>query len=46
MDDRLNIAYKLLRDNGCLWLHLDENANNYGKKLIENKFDDITGNHI
>ena len=31
MDDRLNIAYKLLRDNGCLWLHLDENANNYGK---------------
>lgn len=42
MDDRLNIAYKLLRDNGCLWLHLDENANNYGKKLIENKFDDIT----
>ncbi|NMA86098.1 MAG: site-specific DNA-methyltransferase [Tissierellia bacterium] len=41
MNDRLNLAYKLLKDDGCLWLHLDENANNYGKELIKDKFDDI-----
>ena len=42
MNDRLNLGYKLLKDDGCLWLHLDENANNYGKELIKDKFDDIT----
>ena len=32
----------MLKENGSMWLHLDENANVYGKKLIENYFNDIT----
>lgn len=42
MDDRLKFAPIMLKENGSMWLHLDENANVYGKKLIENYFNDIT----
>ena len=42
MNDRLKFAPTMLKENGSMWLHLDENANVYGKKLIENYFNDIT----
>ena len=42
MNDRLMFAPTYLKENGSMWLHLDENANLYGKHLIENYFNDIT----
>ena len=42
MNDRLNLSSELLKTNGSLWLHLDENANIYGKELIKDKFSEIT----
>jgi adenine-specific DNA-methyltransferase len=42
MNDRLNMSRKLLKRNGALWLHLDENANTYGKELLKDNFTDIT----
>lgn len=33
MNDRLKFAPTMLKENGSMWLHLDENANVYGKSL-------------
>ena len=42
MKDRLDLAFQFVKDNGCFWLHLDYNANVYGKELLKNQYDDIT----
>lgn len=42
MNDRLSFVNSLLSEDGSLWLHLDHNANIYGKELIKDSFDDIT----
>jgi len=42
MKDRMDLANKLISDNGCFWLHLDNNANVYGKYLLNNNYNDIT----
>ena len=42
MLDRLNLSIQLLNDSGCYWLHLDYNANVYGRELLSNHFSDIT----
>lgn len=42
MSDRLDFVPDLLNENGSFWLHLDENANVYGKYLIERHFNDVT----
>ncbi len=36
MSDRLRISTNLLKNDGSFWLHLDYNANNYGKELLKN----------
>src|SRR5699024_520920 len=41
MSDRLDFVPDLLNENGSFWLHLDENANVYGKYLIERHFNDV-----
>ncbi len=41
MNDRLNIGEIYLKSNGALWLHLDENANTYGKELLKTHFPQI-----
>jgi len=38
MDNRLSLAYSLLNSNGSIYLHLDENANHYGKMLMDQYF--------
>lgn len=42
MNDRLIKSFGLLKEDGSFWLHLDHNANNYGKEIIKNHFNDIT----
>ncbi len=42
MNDRMKKSFELLADDGAFWLHLDHNANIFGKELIKNDFDDIT----
>ena len=41
MTDRLSLGNNFLKSNGSFWLHLDENANTYGKELIKPKFAQI-----
>ncbi|MBK2109328.1 DNA methyltransferase [Francisella tularensis] len=38
MYDRLSIAREFLRDDGSLYLHLDEDANYRGRELLDNIF--------
>ncbi|MGQ4004743.1 DNA methyltransferase [Francisellaceae bacterium CB52] len=38
MHDRLSIAKEFLRDDGSLYLHLDEDANYRGRELLDNIF--------
>ncbi len=42
MNDRCEFINSFLKIDGSLWLHLDHNANIYGKALIKDSFDDIT----
>ncbi len=42
MKDRIDLAEKLVANDGCFWLHLDYNANIYGKELLKNKYKQIT----
>lgn len=42
MEDRINIGCAILKKDGSYWLHLDDNANVYGKELIRNKFSQIS----
>lgn len=39
MNDRLNIAHKLLKNDGSLFLHLDHFAEHRGRELLDNIFD-------
>ncbi|MFH1656348.1 MAG: site-specific DNA-methyltransferase [Candidatus Nealsonbacteria bacterium] len=41
MKDRINLGISLLKKNGSFWLHLDDNANVFGKELIKDKFSKI-----
>jgi len=41
MKDRISAGINLLKKNGSFWLHLDDNANVFGKELIKNKFSQI-----
>lgn len=42
MNDRLKISKQFLTNNGVFWLHLDDNANVYGKELLKPLFPQIT----
>jgi adenine specific DNA methylase Mod len=42
MKDRIDAGINFLKKNGSYWLHLDDNANVFGKELIKNKFSQIT----
>ena len=42
MRDRINAGIGLLKKNGVYWLHLDDNANVFGKELIKDKFSQIS----
>ena len=42
MDERLKLSKSLLRNNGVFWLHLDDNANIYGKELLKPLYSQIT----
>ncbi len=42
MKDRIDSGINLLRKDGSFWLHLDDNANVFGKELVKNKFSKIT----
>ena len=41
MTDRINSGIALLKKNGSFWLHLDDNANVFGKEIIKDKFSQI-----
>lgn len=41
MKDRINLGINLLKKDGSFWLHLDDNANVFGKELIKDKFSQI-----
>ena len=41
MKDRIEIARDFLRDDGSFYLHLDHNANDYGKQIIKGFFSEI-----
>lgn len=41
MNDRTELARKFLRDDGSFYLHLDDNANDYGKQIIKSLFSEI-----
>ena len=41
MKDRLEIGLDLLSKTGAFWLHLDENANIYGKEILRKHFSQI-----
>jgi len=41
INDRIEIARKFLRDDGSFYLHLDDNANDYGKQIIKSLFSEI-----
>jgi len=41
MKDRINLGISLLKKDGSFWLHLDDNANVFGKELIKDKFSQI-----
>jgi len=41
MKDRINLGISLLKKEGSFWLHLDDNANVFGKELIKDKFSQI-----
>jgi len=41
MRDRINSGIKFLREDGSFWLHLDDNANVFGKELVKDKFSQI-----
>ncbi|MDO9567523.1 MAG: site-specific DNA-methyltransferase [Candidatus Desulfaltia sp.] len=41
MRDRINSGINFLRKDGSFWLHLDDNANIFGKELIKSKFSQI-----
>ncbi|PIU36619.1 site-specific DNA-methyltransferase, partial [Candidatus Roizmanbacteria bacterium CG07_land_8_20_14_0_80_34_15] len=36
MEDRIRLSYELLSKRGSYYLHLDENANHYGRILLNN----------
>jgi len=42
IQERLMKGLAFLKDNGSYWLHLDDNANVYGKELIKNHFSQVT----
>ena len=42
MDDRLRKGKSLLESDGVFWLHLDDNANRYGKELLKPLFPQIS----
>ncbi|MCL4473062.1 MAG: site-specific DNA-methyltransferase [Actinobacteria bacterium] len=42
MNDRLSAGFEFLNSDGSFWLHLDDNANDYGKELIKGKFSQLT----
>jgi len=42
MKDRINLGISLLKKDGSFWLHLDDNANVFGKELIKDKFSQIS----
>lgn len=42
IQDRFVKGLAFLKDNGSYWLHLDDNANVYGKELIKNHFSQVT----
>lgn len=42
MNDRLSISKWLLKEDGVFWLHLDDNANVYGKEILKSLFPQIT----
>ncbi len=41
MNDRIKTARKFLKDDGSFYLHLDDNANDYGKNIIKKLFTEI-----
>lgn len=41
MEDRLILGIELLPKNGSFWLHLDENANIYGKEFVNKYFPSV-----
>ena len=42
MENRIRLAYDLLNKKGSFYLHLDDNANIYGKSILNNFFNKIT----
>lgn len=42
MKDRIDLGINLLKENGSLWLHLDDNANFRGKEILKDYFSTIT----
>ena len=42
MDERINLGNSFLNKTGTFWLHLDDNANVYGKEIIRKIFSQIT----
>lgn len=41
MKDRIDSGIRFLKKDGSFWLHLDDNANVFGKELIKDKFSQI-----
>ena len=41
MKDRMNSGIGFLKKDGSFWLHMDDNANVFGKELIKDKFSQI-----
>lgn len=42
ISDRIKVAIPLLATNGSYWLHLDDNANVFGKELLKESFTQIS----
>ena len=42
MDERISIGKSFLNKSGSFWLHLDDNANTYGKEIIRKIFSQVT----
>ena len=42
INDRIKLAIPLLASNGSYWLHLDDNANVFGKELLKESFSQIS----
>lgn len=42
MSDRINLANRFVSKDGCFWLHLDYNANVYGKELLKKSYNQIS----